>query len=86
MASCLEEPVPSWVDAIQGAGFSILAIATGMVNVIHHNTSGNSIYDVIPADTVCNAILISAADAGIKKKSYEIVNCASSGINPLTMK
>ena len=46
---------------------------------------GKNIYDVIPADIVCNTILIAGAEAKINKKDFEIVNIGSSGINPLTM-
>lgn len=59
IGSSQSEPAPGWVDSLAAAASYVHSLGTGMAN--HMSGNGDVVFDVIPVDFVCNAILLATA-------------------------
>ncbi|MAY38348.1 MULTISPECIES: fatty acyl-CoA reductase [Spongiibacter] len=81
--STLQEPCPGWIEGVKVADAILLAYARGKVAFFPGKRSG--VIDVIPADLVANAVLLSLAEQFREPGPHRIYQCCSGGSNPLTM-
>ncbi|PCJ33451.1 MAG: dehydrogenase [Moraxellaceae bacterium] len=82
--STLKSPVPGWIEGVKVADAIILAYARGKVRLFP--AKANGVVDIIPADLVANAILISAAEACKNQGQHRIYQCCTGSSNPLKIK
>lgn len=77
------DPVPAWVDNVNGPmGLGVLA-SLGILRTIDWNYDGVS--DVVPCDYVANSILaVAERTARLHPKELKVYNCSSSSLNPIT--
>jgi len=78
-----QEPLPGWVDNLNGPTGLITAIGKGLLFVMQGNVY--KIADIIPVDTATNAMIAVAWHTAIEKPAETLVfNCTSGQINKLT--
>ncbi|XP_076450257.1 fatty acyl-CoA reductase 1-like [Babylonia areolata] len=78
-----EEPLPGWVDNLNGPTGLLVAIGKGLLRCMHGNFHGTA--DLIPVDTVTNAIIAVAWYTGVERPSTTLVyNCTTGQMNRLT--
>jgi fatty acyl-CoA reductase len=78
-----EEPLPGWIDNLNGPTGLLAAIGKGLLVVMHGNVSCTA--DVIPVDTATNAIIAVAWHTAIEcPKEVQVYNCTSGQINKFT--
>lgn len=95
MIACAhEQPVPGWTDTISAAG--ILSSLSSMGLIRYLRSPGVNRFDIIPVDTVSNAIIVSSAYCGSKldielnghqhkEGQFLIYNIGSTSKNMITM-
>ena len=80
-----QEPMPGWVDSVNGpAGVSLLG-TLGIARTIQYKP--NCLADLIPVDTVANALIAIAWKTGIDPpiaKPMKVYNITTSDVNPTT--
>ncbi|XP_033208406.1 fatty acyl-CoA reductase wat-like [Belonocnema kinseyi] len=57
-----KEPVPGWVDTVQGFNQALVGIGIGVIRVL--NIDENANLHMVPADFVCNALIATAWETG----------------------
>ncbi|CAG5119961.1 unnamed protein product [Candidula unifasciata] len=78
-----EEPMPGWVDNMNGPTGLLAAIGKGLLFVMHGNVGCTA--DVIPVDTATNAMIAVAWYTAVERpKDVLVYNCTSGQINRLT--
>lgn len=78
-----KEPLPGWVDNMNGPTGLLIGAGKGVIRSMHCNDS--YLADVVPVDIVVNAcILLSFITAMEKPKDLKICNITQSGYNPMT--
>lgn len=78
-----EEPLPGWVDNLNGPTGLIAAIGKGLLFVMHGDIGCTA--DVIPVDTATNAMIAVAWHTAVEKPSEPLVyNCTTGQMNKLT--
>ncbi|XP_035829281.1 fatty acyl-CoA reductase 1, partial [Aplysia californica] len=78
-----EEPLPGWVDNLNGPTGLLAAIGKGLLFIMHGNVYCTA--DVIPVDIATNAMIAVAWYTAVEKPSETLVyNCTSGQINRLT--
>lgn len=79
----VKDPVPGWVDNVNGPmGLGVLA-SLGILRNIDWNYNGVS--DVIPVDYVVNTMLaVAERTSRLHKNQIKVYNCSSSSLNPQT--
>ncbi|CAH0713003.1 unnamed protein product, partial [Brenthis ino] len=78
-----KEPMPGWVDNMNGPTGLLVGAGKGVIRTMHCNDS--YLADVVPVDMVVNAcILLSYVTALEKPKDIRICNITQSGYNPIT--
>ncbi|KAK0049591.1 fatty acyl-CoA reductase 1 [Biomphalaria pfeifferi] len=78
-----EEPLPGWVDNLNGPTGLLAAIGKGLLFIMHGNIYCTA--DMIPVDTATNAIIVVAWYTAIERpKDVLVYNCTSGQINRLT--
>ncbi|KAM7298889.1 putative acyl-CoA reductase [Ixodes scapularis] len=84
------EPVPGWVEGLQGVNLLVASGGTGVVTTIVGNKS--AVMDIIPVDVVVNALIVAACQAPKRERSTSqalfgqdppVYNCASGTINKI---
>ena len=81
--STLKSPVPGWIEGIKVADAIVFAYARGKVSYFPANPHG--IMDIIPADLVANAVILSAVKALRSPGETHIYQSCSSSSNPVTV-
>lgn len=82
--ACYQEPVVGWIDTLAAGGGITFGVCAGMMH--HVRASDWAICDLIPADYVCNTILVGTVKAGIDPiPKLHLFHSASSHLNPLTI-
>ncbi|XP_052749061.1 putative fatty acyl-CoA reductase CG5065 [Galleria mellonella] len=83
VTAALKEPIPGWVDNLNGPTGLIVGAGKGAIRTMHCNASYMA--DVIPVDIVVNAcILLGYTTALEKPKEVAVCNITQSGINPIS--
>ena len=57
-----KEPVPGWIDTVQGFNLAVMGVAVGAIHTLHLNLKAN--VHLVPANFVCNALIASAWETG----------------------
>ena len=81
--STLREPCPGWIEGVKVTDAVLMAYARGKVAFFLGKRSG--VIDVIPADLVANAVLLSVAEQLLEPGRHRIYQCCSGGRNPLML-
>ncbi len=81
--STLRAPVPGWIEGIKVADAIVFAYARGKVSYFPANPHG--VIDIIPADLVANAVILSTAKALRTPGETHIYQSCSSSSNPVTI-
>ena len=81
--SAIEEPMPGWIEGVKVADAIILAYAREKVSLFPGRRK--SITDVIPADLVGIAILLSVAEALGDERAHRIYQACTGSRNPVTL-
>lgn len=77
------EPIPGWVDNLNGPTGLVLAVGKGVMRTMLYE--GSAVADLIPVDVVINLMITAAWYTGTKKPNeLMIYNCTSGSLNPLT--
>lgn len=78
-----KEPVPGWVDNVNGPmGLGALA-SVGILRTIDWNYDG--VADFIPVDFVANSMIaVAERTARLYPNEIKVYNCSSSSLNPIT--
>ncbi|KAK7486341.1 hypothetical protein BaRGS_00022389 [Batillaria attramentaria] len=78
-----EEPVPGWVDNLNGPTGLLVAIGKGLLRCMHGNFHATA--DVIPVDIATNAMIAVAWYTAVERPSSTLVyNCTTGQINRIT--
>ncbi|KAG6443936.1 putative fatty acyl-CoA reductase CG5065 [Manduca sexta] len=78
-----KEPIPGWVDNLNGPTGLLVGAGKGVIRTMHCNDA--LLADVVPVDMAVNACVILAYTTGMDKpKEVRICNITQSGINPIT--
>lgn len=64
VVSTAREPIPGWVDNVNGAGGLSTGVGIGLIHVFEGNLS--KVADLVPADFVVNNILAACWQSGMK--------------------
>ena len=62
IASSYRQPTPGWTDSLAAAGGLTMLAGLGIIKNMF--STGNTVFDLIPADYVTNSIIIFTAFAG----------------------
>lgn len=81
--STLAEPCPGWIEGVKVADAVLMAYARGKIAFFPGRRSG--VIDVIPADLVANAVLLSAGEQLRSPAKQRIYQCCSGARNPLLL-
>ena len=77
------EPIPGWVDNLNGPTGLILGVGAGVMRTMLCN--GSAVADLIPVDVVINLMITAAWYTGTKQPNEMMIyNCTSGSLNPLT--
>lgn len=77
------EPMPGWVDNLNGPTGLLVGAGKGVIRTMHCNDS--LLADVVPVDMAVNACILLAYLTGIDKpQEIRICNITQSGLNPIT--
>ncbi|KAG7295477.1 hypothetical protein JYU34_021672 [Plutella xylostella] len=83
VTASLKEPIPGWVDNLNGPTGLLVGAGKGVIRTMHCNADYKA--DVIPVDLVVNGCILLAATTAIDKpKEIQVCNISESGLNPLT--
>ena len=77
-----EEPIPGWIDNLNGPTGVIAGVAKGILRTIYANP--DVVADLIPVDFVVNLMIVSAYYTAEHHKSLIIFNCCTGQLKPLT--
>lgn len=78
-----EEPVPGWVDNLNGPTGLLVAIGKGLLRCMHGNFHATA--DVVPVDIATNAMIVVAWYTAVERPSTVMVyNCTTGQMNRLT--
>lgn len=77
-----EEPIPGWIDNLNGPTGVIAGVAKGVLRTIYANP--DVVADLIPVDFVVNLMIASAYYTAEHHKNLTIFNCCSGQLKPLT--
>jgi len=81
-AAC-REPMPGWVDNINGPTGIIAAVGKGFLRAARFNQEAQ--INMIPVDMAVNCIIAAAWHTGVRKPGRILVyNCTNGDMNPLT--
>ncbi|XP_013135901.1 PREDICTED: fatty acyl-CoA reductase 1-like [Papilio polytes] len=82
--STLSEPSPGWLDmsCVYGATGFLLGLGLGLVHIVMNNKEKR--LDIVPADMVANAIIVSAWDTAKKTTTEPKIYTITSNRNPIT--
>lgn len=79
----LKEPIPGWVDTLNGPVGNLVCIGKGLIR--SYIVPANKLADLIPVDTACNAIIIAAWYRAIKSfTEIPVINLSGSKVHPVT--
>lgn len=84
VASSFAEPLPGWVDNVNGPTGIILACGKGLLRTMYNKPT--AIADIIPVDFVINLIIAAAwhtVEVHPNKNEIPVYNCCTGTINPL---
>ncbi|KAL4711226.1 hypothetical protein ACJJTC_019067 [Scirpophaga incertulas] len=83
VTAAYKEPIPGWVDNMNGPTGLMIGAGKGVIRTMHCNDSYQA--DVVPVDMVVNACILLAYNAALEKpKDLQICNICLSGANPIT--
>lgn len=83
VTAAFKEPMPGWVDNLNGPTGLLVGAGKGVIRTMHCNDSYQA--DVVPVDIAVNAcIILSYITAIEKSKDIKIYNITQSGVNSLT--
>jgi thioester reductase-like protein len=82
--STVKDPVAGWLEGIKVADALIFAFARGKLSFFPGDDRG--VLDVIPADLVANAIILSAVEQLSSPKGYRIYQSCSGSDNPIRLR
>lgn len=80
-----QEPLPGWVDSLNGPVGLIVGAGKGVIRSMHCNGSYHA--EVIPVDLAINALIAIGAKVGTaaeKPKKIPVYNITQSGVMPIT--
>ncbi|XP_046466382.1 putative fatty acyl-CoA reductase CG5065 isoform X1 [Neodiprion pinetum] len=80
-----KEPLPGWVDSLNGPVGLIVAGSKGVLRSMHCN--GNYHAEVVPVDLAINALIVISVKIGTAKekpKKIPVYNITQSGVVPIT--
>ncbi|CAG4949077.1 unnamed protein product [Parnassius apollo] len=78
-----EEPMPGWVDNMNGPTGLLVGAGKGVIRTMHCNDK--YLADVIPVDKAVNGCILLAYITAVEKpKEIRVCNITQSGINPIT--
>jgi hypothetical protein len=81
ITACLNEPVPGWTDTLAATGGMCLSVGMGIIHYV--KCSGDTIFDIIPADLVSNLVITSAYFRAIDPApGVHVLNSATSEHSP----
>jgi len=81
--STLQEPAPGWIEGVKVADAIILAYARGKTSMFP--AKPKEIVDIIPADMVANAIVLSSAEALADPAAQRIYQACTGSANPISV-
>lgn len=83
VAAAYKEPLPGWVDNLNGPTGLLVGAGKGVIRTMHCNDSYTA--DVVPVDVTVNACIILGYLTGLEQpKQINVVNVTQSEINPIT--
>lgn len=82
--SCLQGPKPGWIEGVKVTDAILLAYARGKVSLFPGRKAG--VVDIIPADLVANAAILSVAEALREPGQARIYQSCSGTQNPLMVR
>ncbi|KAM3955076.1 putative fatty acyl-CoA reductase CG5065 [Aphomia sociella] len=83
VTAALKEPMPGWVDNLNGPTGLLVGAGKGVIRTMHCNGAYRA--DVVPVDIVVNACILVAYTTALEKPKEVIVcNITESGVNPIT--
>jgi len=83
VSAAWREPIPGWVDNLNGPTGLIVGAGKGMLRTLH--CKGELVADLIPVDIPINLLIVSAwYTATHRKKEMVIYNCVSGMEKPVT--
>ncbi|QSP95096.1 SDR family oxidoreductase [Marinobacter salinisoli] len=82
--SCLQGPRPGWIEGVKVTDAILLAYARGKVSLFPGRKAG--VVDIIPADLVANAVILSVAEALREPGQSRIYQSCSGTQNPLIVR
>ncbi|CAD0206947.1 unnamed protein product [Chrysodeixis includens] len=83
VTAAYQEPIPGWVDNLNGPTGLLVGAGKGVIRTMHCNDGYKA--DVVPVDMAVNACIILAYLTGVEKpKEISICNITQSGINAIT--
>lgn len=81
--TCLDEPIPGWLENYSGPTGIITGIANGVLRTMI--CEQDMVFDIIPVDTVINVLIATAWQTAINKAGQmKVYNCVSCRQNPIT--
>ncbi|KAI8433262.1 hypothetical protein MSG28_015333 [Choristoneura fumiferana] len=83
VTAALKEPMPGWVDNLNGPTGVLVGAGKGVIRTMHLKESLKA--DMIPVDLVVNGCILVAYNTGrTRPGQVAVVNLTESGRNPLT--
>ncbi|CAB3233870.1 unnamed protein product [Arctia plantaginis] len=83
VTAAYKEPLPGWVDNLNGPTGLLVGAGKGVIRTMHCNDSYRA--DVVPVDIAVNACIVLSYLTGIEQpKELKICNITLSELNPLT--
>ncbi|XP_059061571.1 putative fatty acyl-CoA reductase CG5065 [Achroia grisella] len=83
VTAAMQEPMPGWVDNLNGPTGLLVGAGKGAIRTMHCN--GTYAADVVPVDIVVNACILLAYTTAIEKpKEIAVCNITESRKNPIT--
>nr|CAH7741189.1 unnamed protein product [Callosobruchus chinensis] len=82
VVAAYKEPIPGWVDNINGPTGILIGAGKGVIRTMHCNTK--LVADIVPVDMVINSILLAAWKQGVKqsKTGVEVYNVTANMDQP----
>nr|CAH7741191.1 unnamed protein product [Callosobruchus chinensis] len=81
VVAAYKEPIPGWVDNINGPTGILIGAGKGVIRTMHCNTK--LVADIVPVDMVINSILLAAWKQGVKqsKTGVEVYNVTANMVS-----
>lgn len=70
MTACCKEPIPGWVDNLNGPTGILIGAGKGVIRTMLCNTELNA--DIVPVDVTINSMLIVAWKIGSQPRKDEV--------------